>query len=295
MRTSPRPWRRLFPASAGLFSLTLLIAGWGVVGLALWTREAINPILLAQRPKIFLEVFISDSATSAQIEELSRQIQAQPFCCGTAFISAEDARLRAARNPRVRRLLEAYGGNPLPRIVRLELCPRDASGCKEAMAWLLSLPGVTGARAPEAFLGGLLAGERLVIRLTGAGAVFLGLLGLLAAIAALWLLAREAGPEIAAMERCGAAPGMVFTRLVWTLFVPSACAAVLVFVVLRLSGILLAFFMPWLKDLGGTGFWMAYLPAFSGQGGTALLGTALIAAAFLVLRSFSGRILKKPS
>jgi len=241
---------------------------WAAFGLEAW--------LVAQRPQVVVEAFLSEVATPAQVDQLMRAIQERDFCCEARFVSADEARAEASRNERVRSILEAYGANPFLRSFRVTLCPGAVNRAVGAAEWLGLQPGVASVRVPESSLARLAEGETALGRTVRLGALVLAFLALLVGAGALWMMAYPALAEIRMYAALGARPWLLFVRSLWTM-VPHpaglAALAALLFVlaslVARVSGGL-----PWPRGLPG--FVPSQLPPFT-YGAALLLTVAGVA------------------
>jgi cell division protein FtsX len=271
MAVPGRPWFRYGPiAGPRGAALWLLWAAWVAGGLALWAGLSARGWLVARRPQLAIEAFIAPSATAAQTESFGQAVQVLPWCCGFRYVSAEDARLEAGRDDRVRSLLEAYGANPFLRSFRVTLCPGTMEFWHEAADWMKRQPGIASVRAPSVQAPRLLETERLVLAIARAGAWGLGGFALLAAAFALGALAGNLRRELRVYAELGATSMGILRRALWALVVPSVFIAALVVVGMELVNVL--------GRLGGV--WAAGplqpLPDFPHEAGGGLLAAAVV-------------------
>ncbi len=103
-------------------SVLLLVLAWAVVGTSLWGLFGMRQWFVGQRPAIVLEAFLDEVATPVQEDALAGKIQFERYFCDLLYVSAEEARAEAEMIPRIRPLLDAFGGNPFLSSYRITLC-----------------------------------------------------------------------------------------------------------------------------------------------------------------------------
>ena len=103
-------------------STFLLLLSLAMIGVAGWAWIGIESWLVGRRPSLVVEAFLEETSTTAQIEELAQEIQAGEYFCDLRYVDPEEARAEAAMIERIRPLLDAYGGNPFLRSLRMTVC-----------------------------------------------------------------------------------------------------------------------------------------------------------------------------
>ncbi len=289
--TPQRPWFRIFPGGSGRgVAVFLLASGWLACGAAFWAGQNIKPLLVAGRPVVKIEAFVSDSAGDVQLEEFIQSVQAQPFCCEATLVSSQEARAEAAADNRVRRLLEAFGGNPFPSYARVKICPEFLANYAQAAEWLKTHPAVTSVRVPEAAIERMLAGERKIERVAWMAIAAVALLGLTMACSSQVLTAANLGRELAVLELLGAGRAAIARRIFLGLALQAILLAGAAALVVRLAILLARFSTSWWAGPA----WLARIPAFSlkAAGGLFILALAVSGAVSMVF--FLRRVAKKP-
>jgi len=231
------PWLGQVPPSAGRrASLGLMAVGWMMVGLALWARLGLPEWLAASRPPVVLEAFFGETVVPYQVETLVKSVQEQPFACEVRFVSADEAQAEAAKDERARSLLEAYGGNPFLRSLRVTLCPASVESYHTAAAWLGMQPGVASVRVPETFLSQLIAGGQQLRGTVEAASTAAGLAGLLVVLGALGLCGTLQETEAARWTRMGAGLGTLWMRALRAVAVPGLVSSLAAAAILEAAG-----------------------------------------------------------
>ncbi|MEK7764763.1 MAG: hypothetical protein AAB368_00865 [bacterium] len=282
-----RPWLRAFPfgrlrAVPGL----LLVAGWTASGAALWAVAGVGAWQTARRPPVVAEAFVSDDLPPSGVEALAESVRARPFCCEARPVSAEEARAEGQQDERVRKLLDAYGGNPFLRSIRVTLCPAAVGEWREVETWLEDQEGVTSVRLPEARLAVLLAGEAAQAASARATAACAAAGGILVVLCALALLAAEAEAELDLYERLGARPLTVWARLLVLLPLPALATALFAGIGLEVAGVLLGVAPAWVP----AGWLPAGVPGFPLDSAGLLVGLAVTGACAVATALFVRRL-----
>lgn len=285
------PWLKPFPAGKGRgVAILLMASGWLACGAAFWGAQSIEMLLISGRPAVTIEAFVSDLADDIRIEDLIRSLQAQPFCCEATFVTPQEARLEASMDKRVRRLLEAFGGNPFLGYARLNLCPEFSSEHAQAAAWLKGHEIVASVKVPEAAIERMLDGERKIGRAAWAAIVTAFIAGLLMAGSSLGLLGGNLGQELAVLETLGAGWAAVMRRIFLGLALPGLLLAGTAALAIRLGILLARFSAPWWAGPP----WLARIPEFGAKSAIFLLVLALLAAVAATLVIFVRRVSRKP-
>jgi len=269
-------------------ALLLLTLGWTVCGVVLWLELGVRAWCVARRPTLTAEAFLADTATPSMSDDLTRLAQAQPWFCEVQFVTAEEARAEAAKDERVRALVDALGANPFPRSLRFSLCGAGMDGWAEAASWLRQQPGVASVKLPVSRLEALFETESLLTRVARAVAVGAGAVGLMIAVAALALLAAGLLGEFTVYEELGASVGKLWGRGLWAVGAPATFLAVLVAVLLELASVL-ARFSGVLRETAA-----AHLPDFPHQAGLLLAGVALVAGVAVASLAMAVRLARRP-
>lgn len=288
---SSRPWLKPFPAGKGRgIAIVLMASGWLACGAAFWGAQSVSMLLTASRPPVTIEAFVSDLAGEVQVEELIQSLQAQPFCCEAKFVAPQEARAEAAMDKRVRRLLEAFGGNPFLGYVRMKLCPEFAASHAQASGWLKRQEIITSVRVPEAAIERMLAGEKKIRQVAWTAIASVFALGLLLAGSSLGLLGVNLGEELAVLETLGAGWTLVMRRIFLGLALPGVLLAGLAVLAIRMGILLAGFSTSWCTGP----LWLTRMPSFSAKSSVFLLALALSVAAAVALAFFLRRVSRKP-
>ncbi len=270
---SVKPWTRLGPVAgpqrAARWGLVFALTGsatalWGLLGAPGW--------LVERRPHLVLEAYLAESATPVQVDEFSRSVQGQPWCCGMTFLGADEARAEAGRDARVKSLLEAYGGNPFLRSFRLTMCPEALDRHEAAAGWLKDQPGIASVRAPRLEAIRSLEGERRILGITRLA--FGALLGF--SVLGLWFalgaLGAAAAPELRVYAELGATPGRILARALTAVGGPAVLLAVVVTVAMEFGSVLARFSAGY-----APGTPASVLPPFPHAAGPLVCGGAALA------------------
>lgn len=266
-----------------------LALAWLAVAVALWGLLGTPGWLVERRPRLVLEAFFAETATPAQVDEFSRTAQGQGWCCGIAWLAAEEARAEAGRDARVRSLLEAYGGNPFLRSYRLTICPEALEAHAAAAEWMKGLPGVASVRAPAALAARALEAEREVLAVARAAFGTLLAFGLLGGWFALLWLAAPLADELRVYAELGASPARVRMRALTALGGPALVLAAVVAILLELASVLARFSAG--VAPGGAA---ALLPPFPHAAAPLICAAAAVAALVAALWTAGRRGLLRP-
>lgn len=238
------------------------VAGWGWMGLESW--------IVSRRPALVVEAFLEETSTTAQIDELAQKIQAGEYFQEIRYVDPEEARAEAGMIERIKPLLDAYGGNPFLRSLRMTVRPQAVERCAEGAAGLKELPLVVSVRAPVAQAERLLEAEGRLRRVAGAAAAALASLAFLVALAALGLRVPVVAPELEVFERLGASSAQIARRVFRRIAVPVVLGAVAVALALEAASAAARFSGRWLEWPG------ARLPEFPHLAGAFLVAGALV-------------------
>jgi cell division transport system permease protein len=111
--------RNLGVSLAGVFTMGLILF---LVGGALLFTHSVDSILQTQQNNASkIKIYISDSASLAQIADFEVRLKEDPRVIGVNFESKDQAAKEASQDPDIQQALQTLGSNPLPASVNLEV------------------------------------------------------------------------------------------------------------------------------------------------------------------------------
>ena len=111
--------RNLGVSLAGVFTMGLILF---LVGGALLFTHTVDTILQTQQANASrIKIYISDSASLAQITDFQARLQHDPRVVSVAFETKDQAAREASQDPDIQQALQALGSNPLPASLNLNV------------------------------------------------------------------------------------------------------------------------------------------------------------------------------
>src|SRR5579864_3972556 len=111
--------RNLGVSLAGVFTMGLILF---LVGGALLFTHTVDTILQTQQANASrIKIYISDSASLAQITDFQTRLQHDPRVVSVAFETKDQAAREASQDPDIQQALQALGSNPLPASLNLNV------------------------------------------------------------------------------------------------------------------------------------------------------------------------------
>lgn len=111
--------RNLGVSLAGVFTMGLILF---LVGGALLFTHSVDSILSTQQANASkIKIYISDSASLAQISDFQLRLKQDPRVISVAFETKDQAAKEASQDPDIQQALQTLGSNPLPASLNLEV------------------------------------------------------------------------------------------------------------------------------------------------------------------------------
>lgn len=111
--------RNLGVSLAGVFTMGLILF---LVGGALLFTHSVDSILQTQQANASkIKIYISDSASLAQITDFQQRLKADPRVISASFETKDQAAKEASTDPDIQQALQTLGSNPLPASLNLEV------------------------------------------------------------------------------------------------------------------------------------------------------------------------------
>lgn len=111
--------RNLGVSLAGVFTMGLILL---LVGGALLFTHSVNSILQTQQSNASkIKIYISDSASLAQITDFQQRLKDDRRVISVAFETKDQAAKEASSDPDIQQALQTLGSNPLPASLNLEV------------------------------------------------------------------------------------------------------------------------------------------------------------------------------